>query len=350
MKTAVVILNYKTQDYLLRFIPGLVASTKGLDAEVIVADNASTDNSRKVLKEHFPDVKTVLMDQNYGFTGGYNRAIAEISQKYSPEYIVLINTDIEVPQNWLKPLTDSMDAHPECGNCGPLLHRLIKNGDEYIRSDVFEYAGAAGGYIDRLGYPFCRGRVLNRVETDNGQYDSPKNVLWVSGACLMTRTRLWNELGGLDDRFFAHMEEIDYCWRVALAGYTTTVIPDSVVYHIGAGTLPQTSTFKLKLNYRNNLLMLDKNLPRTIGGWRASIRIFARKCMDGLSALAYLLSLSPAKTAAVYQAHKEYRQLKDRKSTGYVHSKMDVCGVQNIFIIPLAILLGNKVFKTVSEL
>ncbi|MBR3989144.1 MAG: glycosyltransferase family 2 protein, partial [Bacteroidales bacterium] len=222
MKTAVVILNYNTRDYLSKFLPGLIASCKGLDAQVIVADNASRDDSVTLMKTVFPDVRLIELDQNYGFTGGYNRALAQVEA----EYFVLINSDIEVPGNWLHPLVEWMDAHPDCGACGP---KLIS----FHERDTFEYAGAAGGLLDKYGYPFCRGRLMQHVEKDHGQYDTPANVLWCSGACLMVRASLWKELGGLDERFFAHMEEIDLCWRLQLRGWKVTVVPESYVYHIG---------------------------------------------------------------------------------------------------------------------
>ena len=252
MKTAVVILNWNTKGYLQQFLPGLIASTEGMDAEVIVADSASTDGSLEMLYHEFPTVRQIRLDRNYGFTGGYNRALAQVEA----DYYVLINSDIEVPQDWLKPLVAWMDSHPKCGACGP---KLLSWHDR----TRFEYAGAAGGLLDRYGYPFCRGRVMKKVERDEGQYDTPADVFWVSGACLMVRSRLWKKLGGLDDRFFAHMEEIDLCWRLQLAGYRVTVVPASYVYHIGGGTLPNDSPAKLRFNYRNNLLLLENNLAKT---------------------------------------------------------------------------------------
>ena len=278
MKTAVVILNYNTKDYLRKFLPGLILSCEGLDAEVWVADNASADGSVEMLKAEFPEVPLIVLESNFGFTGGYNRALSMIEA----DYYLLINSDIEVPPGWLAPLVEWMDSHPECGACGP---KLIS----YYNRDTFEYAGAAGGLLDSFGYPFCRGRILQKVEKDHGQYDTPANVLWVSGACLMVRSALWRELGGLDDRFFAHMEEIDFCWRLQLRGWKVTVVPQSFVYHIGGGTLSNESPRKLFLNFRNNLLMLENNLPATLRSrFRARIRIFIRMCLDGLSAVVYL--------------------------------------------------------------
>ena len=199
-----------------------------------------------------------------------------------------------------------MEAHPDCGACGPKLHSWQERGR-------FEYAGAAGGLIDRYGYPFCRGRILSRVAEDKGQYDTVEDVFWITGACLMVRSSLWKQLGGLDDRFFAHMEEIDLCWRLQLAGFRITVIPDSLVYHVGGGTLPQTSPLKLKLNFRNSLLMLENNLPATIGKAGARLRIFIRQVLDGCAAATYFITLRGSYAKAVLEAHREYRKLKKER-------------------------------------
>ena len=318
MKTAIVILNWNTADYLRRFLPGVLASCKGREAEVIVADNASTDNSLAVLREEFPDVRVIALDRNYGFTGGYNRALDAVEA----EYFLLLNTDIEVPEGWLDPLVEWMDAHPACGACGP---KLLS----FKERNRFEYAGAAGGLLDPLGYPLCRGRILSRVEEDRGQYDSPASVCWISGAALLVRSSLWRELGGLDDRFFAHMEEIDFCWRAQLRGWTVDMVPASHVYHIGGGTLPASSPWKLELNYRNNLLLLDNNLALTNKarhpGWsagkclrRARGRIFLRRILDGAAAVAYLMTLHPERFQAVLKAHKAYKKLRATPPEGQV--------------------------------
>ena len=330
MRTAVVILNYNTKEYLRKFLPGLIASCEGQDAQVIVADNASTDGSAALMKGEFPDVPYIQFDTNYGFTGGYNKALEGLDA----EYYVLINSDIEVPQGWLSPLVEWMDTHPECGACGP---KLISYNDR----TSFEYAGAAGGFVDRYGYPFCRGRILQKLEKDNGQYNTPLNVLWCSGACLMVRSSVWNSLGGLDNRFFAHMEEIDLCWRMQLCGWKVTNVPSSEVYHIGGGTLPNESPFKLRLNFRNNLLLLENNLPATFMAChperssrchserssrchsersrriserlcrnRTRRRILVRMLLDGCSALVYILKGKWSFCKAVVTAHKEFRQLR----------------------------------------
>lgn len=328
MKTAVVILNWNTKEFLEKFLPPLIESTEGLDAEVIVADSASTDASMEMMSEKFPKIRQIRLEKNYGFTGGYNRSLALVEA----EYYVLINSDIEVPKNWLSPLIEWMDTHPECGACGPKLH-------SWYDRDMFEYAGAAGGYLDRYGYPFCRGRVMSKIEKDTGQYDTPANVLWVSGACLMVRSSLWNSLGGLDDRFFAHMEEIDLCWRIQLSGFKVTVVPSSVVYHIGGGTLPKKSPYKLFLNYRNNLLMLENNLPKTIGRKRARRRILTRMILDGMSGIVYLITGKWESFKAVVNAHREYRKLR-RRTDEDAHANID--GLVNYWMIPRNLLFLQK--------
>ena len=309
MRTAVVILNWNTKEFLERFLPGLSASMPE-GAEVVVADN---DGSVEVMKEKFPKIKLICFDKNFGFTGGYNRAfksLTEMPDASDLEYFVLINSDIEVPGGWLEPLVSWMDTHPECAACAPKLH-------SWQDKDSFEYAGAAGGLLDKFGYPFCRGRVLKRLEKDSGQYDTPAKVFWATGACLLVRASEYERMGGLDERFFAHMEEIDLCWRLQLEGKTICVVPESVVYHVGGGTLPNDSPWKLKLNFRNNLLMLSNNLAKTYSlamPPRKAVRkarrtVFLRKCLDGCSALVYLLTGSLERFKAVTNAHKEFRQM-----------------------------------------
>lgn len=321
MKTAVVILNWNTREYLERFLPALLLSCEGLDAEVIVADSASTDGSMEMMQEMFPQVRTIELDRNYGFTGGYNRALEQVEA----ERFVLLNSDIEVPPSWLKVLDEWMDLHPECGICGP---KLLSFHDR----ERFEYAGAAGGYIDSLGYPYCRGRIMKKVELDYGQHDTVENVLWVSGACLMVRSGIWRALGGLDDRFFAHMEEIDLCWRAQRAGWKVCCVPQSYIYHIGGGTLETGSPFKLKLNYRNNLLMLENNLPATVGSVRAKVIIFIRMLMDGLSGLVYLLQGKKEYFASVIEAHREFRSLRRGIGKERASAKVDGLKKGSIFV------------------
>lgn len=368
MKTAIVILNWNTEDFLRKFLPGLLRSAqKVTGAEVVVADNASTDGSMKVMTEVFPQVRTLRFDRNLGFTGGYNEAFRQLDEgDEAPEYFLLINSDIEVPEDWLVPLAEWMDSHPGCGACAPKLH-------SWQDRESFEYAGAAGGYIDRFGYPFCRGRIMKRLETDNGQYDSAEDVFWATGACLMVRSSVYRKLRGLDGRFFAHMEEIDLCWRMQLEGWKVTVVPESVVYHVGGGTLPATSPFKLFLNYRNNLLMLGNNLSKTMalgymkegygirdaaekGSGSARRRIRQRMMLDRLSAAVYLLTFKPDCFKAVVRAHKEYRQLQTVPSQSEIEAYLDVYGgkaeVRGIYrkwMVLQSMLNGKKVFGSIRE-
>ena len=317
MKAAVTVLNWNTKDYLRSFLPGLIAACPD-GTEVIVADSGSTDGSVQVLKEVFPMIKTVLLDRNYGFTGGYNKAFKELeSRGIAPDYYILVNSDIDVSAGWMEPLIEWMDCHPECGICGPKLHGLLRSNGGYFRSSRFEYAGAAGGMIDRFGFPYCRGRIRKKVENDNGQYDNADpEVLWVTGSCLMIRRSLWETLGGLDDKFFAHMEEIDLCWRAQLNGWKVNVVPASTVWHLGGGTLPPTSPFKLKLNFRNNLLLLCKNYYPTLIAKGHTVHKATRKTrnmlrfrlfLDNCAAFVYFCTGRPAFARAVREAHKEWR-------------------------------------------
>ena len=347
MRTAVVILNWNTRDLLAQFIPAIERSLDGMDAELIVADNASTDGSVEMLSEHFPQLKTIRLERNYGFTGGYNRAFARILEGGCggeiPEYLLLINSDVLVNPGWLDDLVRHMDAHPDCGVCGPKMLALRHEDGGYVTGDTLEYAGAAGGYLDRYGYPFCRGRVLNRTDKDGPRYCGEKDVLWVSGACMMTRSSLWKDIGGFDGRFFAHMEEIDYCWKAQLCGYRVSVIPSSKVYHLGGGTLPRTSPAKLKLNYRNGLLMLENNLAATIGAGRARRRIRMRRLLDNCSAAVYLLGGRRDLFRAVREAHREYEVLRT-EPVRVKNPKGSPVGLVDIDIILQAFLRGKGIF------
>ncbi|MBO4566075.1 MAG: glycosyltransferase family 2 protein [Bacteroidales bacterium] len=340
MRTAVVILNWNTEAYLRAFLPALLESCPS-DASVIVADNGSTDGSLELLAREFPQVRTIAIGENLGFTGGYNNALAQVDA----EYFVLINSDIQVRPGWLEPLVAYMDAHPQCGVCGPKLHALVEaEGGGYKQLDRFEYAGAAGGRLDFFGFPFCRGRVLQRTEKDEGQYDNAQDVLWVSGACLLTRSSLWRRLGGLDARFFAHMEEIDYCWRTALAGYTVTVVPESCVWHLGGGTLRPDSPFKLELNYRNNLLLLENDLPATVGAFRARVRILVRRLLDWGTAAVYLLTGKKDYARAVSRGHRGYRKLR-REGTPAAPGRSRVAGYWKVCVILQSLLRGAGIFR-----
>lgn len=297
MKTAVVILNYNGAALMEEFLPSVIHSVNGMDAEVIVADNASTDNSLEFLKTNHPKVRTIVLDKNYGFAEGYNRALAQIDA----EYFVLLNSDVDVDAEWLKPLEFFMDNNPDVAVCQPKI--LSQKNDNY-----FEYAGAAGGFIDKYGYPFCRGRLFNDVEPDVGQYDEQKDIFWSSGACMLIRKKDYEDVGGLDGDFFAHMEEIDLCWRLKNRGRRIVCIPSSVVYHVGGGTLAQGNPRKTFLNFRNNLLMLYKNLPSS----RVNRILFIRMVLDGLAALAMLAKGDVKNFKSVLKAHKDFKALKKK--------------------------------------
>lgn len=249
MKTAIVILNWNGKKMLWQYLPTVVKYSKE-EAEVWVADNASSDGSMEMLKMKFPNVKTIQLDKNYGFAEGYNKALSQIKA----DYYVLLNSDVEVTHHWLTPIIEFMDAHEDVAACQP---KLLSEFDK----DSFEYAGASGGFLDKYGYPFCRGRIFDTVERDDGQYDYAMDVLWATGACLFIRSKDYWEVGGLDGRFFAHCEEIDLCWRLRQRGKRIVCYPESEVYHVGGGTLPKGNPMKTFLNFRNNLTMLYKNLP-----------------------------------------------------------------------------------------
>ncbi len=293
MKTAIVILNWNGQAMLAEYLPTVLSYSQD-DAEVIVADNASTDGSLAWLHEHYPHVRIIRLDRNYGFAEGYNKALHEVEA----DYYVLLNSDVLVTHHWLTPLVEFMDAHPDCAAVQPKLRAVA-------RREAFEYAGAAGGYLDRYGYPFCRGRVLETVEDDNGQYDYPTEVHWTTGACMVVRSADYWLVGGLDGRFFAHQEEIDFCWRLRRQGRRLFCIPDSIVYHVGGGTLPKGNPRKTFLNFRNNLTMLYKNLPED--ELRHVLRV--RFWLDWLAAFETLLLHGKWQDfRAIFQARLAFRR------------------------------------------
>ena len=248
-KVAIVILNWNGARMLEQYLPSVMRYSRE-EAAVYVADNASTDDSLQLLKSRFPEVRLITLERNWGFAEGYNRAFAQIEA----EYYLLLNSDVEVTHHWLTPLIQILDAHPDIAACQPKLLSVFNRTS-------FEYAGASGGFIDRYGYPFCRGRIFETVEKDNGQYDNVADVLWATGAALLIRARDYNKVGGLDGRFFAHNEEIDLCWRLRILGRRIVCVPDSQVFHVGGGTLPKVNPMKTFYNFRNNLTMLYKCLP-----------------------------------------------------------------------------------------
>ncbi|HBX49569.1 MAG: glycosyl transferase family 2 [Bacteroidetes bacterium RIFOXYA12_FULL_35_11] len=293
-KVAVVILNWNGIKFLKKFIPVLIQHTNSPEYELWVADNGSTDESVKYLKENHPQIRLIEFDKNHGFSSGYNKALFQIDA----EYFVLLNSDVEVTENWIDPIINLMDQDDYIAACTP----KIKS---YDNKEYFEYAGAAGGFIDKFGFPFCRGRILNVIEKDTGQYNKSTEVFWASGACMFVRASLYKSADGLDDDFFAHMEEIDLCWRLKNQGYKIMYCPDVTIYHVGGGTLPNNSPRKLYLNFRNNLLTLYKNLP-----WFTLLPIlFARGLFDAVAALKFLFTLSFPQFWAVLHAHLSFYKL-----------------------------------------
>ena len=293
-KVSVVILNWNGVGMLQKFLPKVIEYSVNQGVEICVADNASTDESVSCLQANFPNVRLILLDKNYGFAEGYNRAL----QQVEAEYVILLNSDVEVTPHWLEPLIEYMDAHPEVAACQPKI-RSERN------KEYFEYAGAAGGYLDKYGYPFCRGRIFDVVEKDEGQYDTVSSVFWATGAALFIRLKDYWEAGGLDGRFFAHMEEIDLCWRLRSRGRGIVCIPQSVVYHVGAATLKKENPRKTFLNFRNNLLMLYKNLPEK----ELKKVMFVRGLLDWVATFVFLLKGDGKNARAVWQARKEFKHI-----------------------------------------
>lgn len=290
-KLAIVILNWNGSDMMRKYLPSVIENSIG---DVIVADNASTDDSLQMLEREFPNLRTIVLDKNYGFAEGYNRALTQLKDQY--EYFILLNSDVEIRQkDWDKTLLDYMDSHPECAACQPKLLKLTNGG-------MFEYAGASGGFLDKYGYPFCRGRIMDTVEEDRGLYDTIIPVLWATGACLFIRSADYFKVGGLDSRFFAHMEEIDLCWRLRNRGRSIVCIPQSTAYHLGGASLNYGNPRKTFLNFRNSLWMLYKNLPEK----ELRSVLTMRFILDMVAALKFLLTLQGSHALAIIRANREF--------------------------------------------
>ncbi|MFP4470189.1 MAG: glycosyltransferase family 2 protein [Bacteroidales bacterium] len=309
MSVAVVILNWNGKRYLERFLPKVLETSRGV-AEVYVADNASTDDSLAFLEQHHPSVKVLINDSNLGFAAGYNEALSQIEARY----FVLLNSDIEVTENWIEPVIELMNSDEHIGACQP---KILS----FNEKNKFEYAGAGGGYIDQFGYPFCRGRIFQWKEEDLGQYDDVQEVFWASGACMFVRADLYHRLGGLDGDFFAHMEEIDFCWRMKHAGHRVMYCGRSTVYHVGGGSLDKSSPRKTYLNIRNNSTMLYKNLPRE----QLYPVFFSRFFLDMMASFKFLIDGGFRHFVAVARAHlgfyfsyKKNREKRSRITHGYV--------------------------------
>lgn len=291
LKVAVVILNYNGKRFLEQFLPNVLENTNRELAEIVVADNASTDDSVTFMQSHYPDIRLIKNESNGGFATGYNLALRQIEAKY----FVLLNSDIEVAPHWIEPAIEMMDSDENIAACQP---KILSFYDK----TKFEYAGSCGGFIDKYGYPFCRGRIFQNLETDEGQYDTPLEVFWATGACMFVRAELFLKHGGLDDSFFAHMEEIDFCWRMKNLGYKVFCCPQSKVYHIGGGTLPKNSPQKTYLNFRNNLSLLVKNLPDN----KIHRVIIYRFFLDWIAAFKFLFEGCAGDFKAVFQAHIDF--------------------------------------------
>lgn len=329
---AVIILNWNGAELLRRYLPSVVANTNPTLADIIVADNGSTDDSASILANEFPGVKALLLDKNYGFAEGYNRAIAAYADY---RYTVLLNSDVRTPEQWLDPLVEYLENHPDVGAVQPKLLKDRQDGRQ-----VFEYAGAAGGYLDRHGYPYCRGRIFESIEDDNGQYDNiTPSIFWASGACIAVRTELYRKAGGLDADFFAHMEEIDLCWRIRLLGYDLKMIPQSRVYHLGGASLPQGNPKKTYLNFRNNLLLLHKNLPEKEGRRLLVIR----RLMDTLAFGMALCKLHLGDAKAIIRAHRDFRRMRRNYTTHPEHNLLhDTPEGQRNIVVEHYLLRKNK--------
>lgn len=332
-KCAVVILNWNGKHFLEKFLPSILQHTSA-QSKIIIADNASSDGSVEYLQTQYPQVQLICLDKNYGFTGGYNRAF----QQVQAEYYILLNSDVEVTQNWDVPLLETLDSMPEAGAVMP---KMLS----YFDRHEFEYAGAAGGFLDKYGYPFCRGRVYHTLEHDSGQYDGLHEIFWATGACIAVRSNIYHQLGGLDDLLFAHMEEIDLCWRMHHIGYKVYMNSASVVYHLGGGTLPKYSPQKSYLNFRNNLIVLYKNLPASKHNKIYIIRLF----LDFVAAGYFLAHLNFSGCYIVFKAHVVflyYRftgKIKKEKKLTSVNPFLNVNTVNQYFI------KGNKTFLSIVQ-
>ncbi len=341
MKVAVVILNWNGEGFLRQFLPVLVANTNYEGAEIIIADNASTDGSIYYLKSDFPNLKTIILDKNYGFAGGYNKALEQISA----EYYVLLNSDVEVTDGWLQPMMHFLESNKDVVACQPKIKA-------FHTKNYFEHAGACGGFIDYLGFPFCRGRVLGVTEKDKGQYDEVCDVFWATGACLVIRSDIFWKVGALDETFFAHMEEIDLCWRLNARGYRIVCVPQSTVYHVGGGTLNVESPHKTYLNFRNNLLMLYKNLPQ-----QSLTKIMKwRRILDYVAAIQLYVTGKPKNAAAVIKARKDFKVMQpdfvEKRNENILYATRTYCDemIKKSIVVEYYLKNNKKFNKIVAQI
>jgi GT2 family glycosyltransferase len=333
---SIVILNWNGRKFLQQFLPSVLA-TAYINSEVVVVDNASTDDSLPYLREHWPAVRIIQNKENYGFAQGYNEGLKQIQA----DYYVLLNSDVEVSPNWLDPMVQLMESDASIAACQP---KIL----QYHNKELFEYAGAAGGWLDYLGYPFARGRVFDVCEKDEGQYDTAEPIFWASGAALFVRAQVYHAVGGLDEYFFAHQEEIDFCWRVQLAGYKIFACPQSVVYHVGGGTLPKGNARKVFLNFRNNLVMMAKNLPR----WEATWKITYRFWLDYISAFKSLLAGQKTYYRSVMKAHAAFLKwlfVKRKKGLFPPKRKGEIYGYLHKSVVCSYFIRGKKTFTEIVD-
>ncbi len=333
-KVALVILNYNGVKFLDKFLPSVIECSSD-HAEIWIADNCSTDGSLELLEEKFKHINVIQNESNGGFASGYNVALRQIQA----DYYILLNSDIEVTQNWIKPVIDLMESDQEVAACQPKIR-------SYYNKSGFEYAGAAGGFIDEYGYPFCRGRIFQSLEEDKGQYDNDIEVFWATGACMFVRADLFHKLNGFDDRFFAHMEEIDFCWRVKSLGYKVMVCHSSMVYHVGGGTLPVGSAWKTYLNFRNNFMLLYKNLPSK----RMYKVLMMRLFLDGIAAIKFLIEGGFSDFVAVIRAHVYfYRNWRSIRKTRMKTFRNNVSKVYQGNIVVDHYILRKKKFSELKK-
>ncbi len=332
-KVAVVVLNWNGQELLAQLLPALIQNTNLEMADLIVADNGSTDDSLQLLKTQFPQIGIIDLKKNYGFAEGYNRALDQISHPYT----VLLNSDVEVAPYWLEPLVEQLEQSEKAVACQP---KIL----DYYKKTHFEYAGASGGYIDFLAYPFCRGRLFDELEEDQGQYDDVRSVFWASGACFCIKTEVYKEVGGLDNLFFAHMEEIDLCWRLKSRAYDILCVPQSTVYHMGGGTLSKMNPKKTFLNFRNNLFLIYKN----VHSFRFLKIFIARLVLDGVAGFYHLISGQPQHCWAILKAHWAFYThfTQFRQQAKINKAKTSVKNIQDIY--PQSIVL-NYFLKKITK-
>lgn len=338
-KVAVVILNWNGKTFLEKFLPSIILNSAFL-ADIIVADNKSTDGSIDFLKKNFPYVRIIENSDNLGFAGGYNEALKQVNS----EYCILLNSDVEVAQNWIEPIINLMDADKNIAACQP---KIL----DFNKRDTFEYAGAAGGFIDKYGYPFCRGRLFNNLEKDIEQYNNAQEIFWATGACMFIRLEAFMKVGGFDADYFAHMEEIDLCWRLKNIGYTIYVEPKSTVYHVGGGTLNKISARKTYLNFRNNLTTLTKNADSKF----LFFKIIYRMLLDGVAAYKFLFEGNPSHFVAVIKAHFSYyrylsstlkKRAEMKKHKKFIHTQSCISQVNTVY---LHFIKGVKTFSEISN-